>query len=143
MTDAEESAIRDRCRQVLADYAIAVDEANAEGMIALFTEDGVLVRASDELRGPAALPRLFEGRAPGTVMRHLVTTQSIEVAADGRSARAHSYYVLYVAAGEKVPLPMPEPFSLGDWHSDLVLTASGWKLARQEVRRKFVRAAPR
>ena len=142
MTDLERAAIRDQCRQLLADYAIAVDGADADAMVACFTADGVLARGSLVLRGAAELPRVLEGRAPGNVMRHLLATQSVSVAPNGRSARALCYYVLYSAAGEDEPLPMPEPFSLGDWNCELADTGQGWKLARLEIRRRFARPRP-
>lgn len=139
---ADEIAIREAIRDLLARYAMAVDMADAAAMVALFAEDGVLVRGETELRGPAELPRILQGRAPGTVMRHLLSTQRIDVAADGASARALTYYILHVGAGDAPPLPLRPAFSLGDWHSRMVRTAAGWRLQRQEIRRQFVRPEP-
>jgi ketosteroid isomerase-like protein len=140
MQHADEILIRDECRQVLCDYAIAVDTADAARLVSLFCQDGVLMRGDVVLNGHAELARILDGRAPDAVMRHLLTTVSIRVAPDGRSAEATSYYLLYTGNGNERPLPLDSPFSLGDWYSRFVPTPAGWKLAHQEVRRVFMRA---
>lgn len=141
MTHAHLS-IRLACRALLDDYAVAVDAADADAMVALFAPDGVLKRGAVELTGEKEIPRILEGRAAGTVMRHLLTTSSITPHPDGRQASGHSYYLLYNSRGDTLPLPFDPPFSLGDWISHFVLTDNGWKLASHEVRRVFVRPQP-
>lgn len=143
MKQEDRDAIERSCRSLLHDYAVAVDRGDADAMLALFAENGVLRRGELELRGRAELPRILQGRPADMVMRHLLTTVSVAVR-DADHAEAVSYYLLYNGRGTGLPLPFEAPFSLGDWASSFVRTPSGWRLASHEVRRVFVRppAAP-
>lgn len=141
MTDTLTAAIRDTCRQIWGAYALAIDQADAAGVVAQFTANGALVRGDTVMTGPDEIGRIVEGRAADMVMRHLVTTTDLRVARDGQSAEGTAYYLLYTARGSAFPLGLTLPFSLGDWYSRFVATPEGWRLERHEVRRLFMRAA--
>lgn len=137
MDIAARQVIENACRTLLAEYAVAVDTGDAASMVVLFAPDGVLRRGELVLRGAAELPKILGQRKPDVVMRHLLTTMRIRVT-DAGHAEGLTYYLLHSGRGAGLPLPMGEPFSLGDWHSRFVLTSEGWKFAEQEIARVFV-----
>ncbi len=130
------------CRALLADYAVAVDKGDGAAMAAMFTPDGVLRRGDTALTGPAEIPKIIGQRPDDLVMRHMVTTISVQVR-DQNSATALAYYMVYNARGAALPLPMAQPFSLGEWHCAFAKTPSGWRLSSFEIKRVFVRDAPK
>lgn len=134
--------VRDRlliehaCRALLADYAVRVDVGDGAGMVALFVPDGVLVRGAVRLVGHAKIPSILGRRPPDLVMRHLLTTTRITVL-DPDHAEGLTYYAVYRGRGAMLPLPMPAPFSIGEWYSRFVRTDAGWRLSFMEIRRLF------
>lgn len=137
MDSQEKQSIEQACRALLAEYAVAVDRGDGAAMVALFTPDGTLRRGDLTLRGPAEIPIILGKRPDDLVMRHLLTTIHIRVI-DGAHAEGLSYYMVYNGRGAELPLPMTQPFSIGDWRSRFVRTQDGWKLADQEIARTFV-----
>ena len=126
------------CRALLADYAVAVDIGDGAAMAALFTSDGVLRRGDTMLTGPAEIPKIIGHRPDDLIMRHLVTTISVDVR-DAHHATALAYYMVYNARGSALPLAMAQPFSIGEWHCAFADTPAGWRLSSFEIKRIFVR----
>jgi hypothetical protein len=126
------------CTRLLHAYAVAVDHGDAAAMTALFTDDGRILRGTLALSGRAELPQILAGRPDDLVMRHLLTTVLVTPDGTGGGASALVYYALYRGQGTP-PLPMPQPFSLGEWHCRFARTAAGWRIAQLEIRRLFVR----
>lgn len=137
MDSQEKQSIEQACCTLLAEYAVAVDSGDGAAMAALFTPDGTLRRGDLTLRGPAEIPTILGKRPDNLVMRHLLTTIRIRVI-DSANAEGLSYYMVYNGRGAELPLPMGQPFSIGDWRSRFVRTEAGWKLADQEIARTFV-----
>lgn len=134
--------IEAECRALLADYAVAVDQGDGAAMAAMFAADGVLRRGDTVLTGPAEIPKIIGQRPDDLVMRHMVTTVSVQVR-DQNSATALAYYMVYNARGAALPLAMAQPFSIGEWHCAFVNTPAGWRLSSFEIKRIFVRDAPK
>ena len=87
MTD--DRAIRD----LLADYALALDTDNIDRCVDLFTEDGEFVVFGKEFKGRDEIRGMFESAPRGL---HLTGVSSIEVSGDVATALSQ---VLLVEAG--------------------------------------------
>jgi hypothetical protein len=142
MEKSAQWVIEAECRAILADYAIAVDRGDGAAMAAMFTSDGVLRRSDTVLTGPAEIPKILGTRPDDLVMRHLVTTISVDVR-DANYATAVAYYMVYNARGSSLPLAMAQPFSIGEWHCAFANTPAGWRLSSFEIKRIFVRDVPK
>jgi uncharacterized protein (TIGR02246 family) len=73
-------------------YARAVDRRNAEDLVALFTEDGIIDRSGNAWRGRDAMrgiPARLDGLYASTL--HTVRNQTVEI--DGDTAEGESYSV--------------------------------------------------
>ncbi len=133
-----QTSIEQACASVISAYAVALDCGEKERLVSLFVSDGVLRSGGRVLRGASELPDIIGAREPDLVLRHHLTTISIDVT-DDDSARGLAYYMLFKASGTALPLTMEQPFSIGEWTSQFTRTETGWKLAEHEIRRLFVR----
>ena len=64
--------------------------------------------------------------------QHALTTQQIEVANDGKSAKAVTYFNGYHFGREKHTGEVLSAY--GAYHDELVPTANGWRISRREVK---------
>jgi len=107
-------------------YAERLDDGDLDGVAALFADATWRTPARAEpLRGAAAVRRaydgviLYEGR-PCT--KHVLTNVTVEVAPDGKSARARSYFTVLQARPD---LPL-QPIICGRYHDAFARNATGW-----------------
>jgi hypothetical protein len=105
----------------------------------LFTIDGTWIRGGTPFTGREAIVNSFT-LPPTEVLRHFATSTMIDVE-DERTARGVTYYLLYrydpQSEEPKLPLPLRQPFAIGEWHDRFVKTDEGWRFAHREVRRLF------
>jgi uncharacterized protein (TIGR02246 family) len=126
--DDWEVAARVAIDDLTARYTHCADGGRAADLAALFTEDGVLVTDTDEVRGRAAITRYLDdaksslAASPGGGrIRHHVS--SLRVDFEGRTdARASSYFLAITAAG---------PDHWGRYRDRVVLVADRWLFARR------------
>jgi uncharacterized protein (TIGR02246 family) len=111
-------------RKLLARYCFTLDERDADGWAALFTEDGSFHGTLGEpLIGREAL-RQITSRVPDGV-RHLTMNEVIEVEGDTATARA------YVLVTRESP---PIVSGGGTYEDTLSRTADGWRFSRRTFR---------
>lgn len=138
MTPIEAVIAEHQCRNLIAALVLAQDHGDATAAAGLFTADGVWVRSGKPHAGREAIRASFDGREPGTVMRHVVSNQLVTVSSP-TEATATSYYLVYVQKHDGGEAPkvgrLEEPVALGEWHDSFVLTAEGWRFSRREGRR--------
>ena len=110
-------------------YAERLDEGDLDGVAALFAESTWRTPARTEpLRGSAAVRRaydgvlLYDGR-PST--KHVISNVTVEVAADGATARARSYFTVMQARPD---LPL-QAIICGRYHDAFARGATGWRFA--------------
>lgn len=111
--------------RLLVDYAALNDAAQWDEVAALYLESGRMSRptAPDAfIEGRAAILAGFQARPPRTT-RHFVGNIRVDLAQDGRSARATSQIQLFTAAGQ--------PPLVGSYDDKLELTAEGWRFAER------------
>lgn len=137
MSDVEARLARleaaEAIRNLRASYAYACDEGfDAERLADHYTEDAVLDNGeAGALRGRAEIAAYFAG-VPQTLpwCSHYMTTSSIEVAADARTATGRWYFL------EPCDLGGEAFWVMGVYHDAYAFTDDGWKLAsvRNEAR---------
>jgi 3-phenylpropionate/cinnamic acid dioxygenase small subunit len=110
-------------------YAERLDDGDLDGVAALFAEATWRTPARAEpLRGTVAVRRaydgvlLYDGR-PST--KHVITNVTVEVAPDGASGRARSYFTVLQARPD---LPL-QPIICGRYHDAFARGAGGWRFA--------------
>jgi SnoaL-like domain len=123
VTEDEHRAIEADCAKLIARYANANDLARWDEVVALYVEDGVMVRptAPDApLQGRSAILAAFQGRPPRRT-RHVCSNVVITV--DGPdSASGVSAMILFQ--------PDAAPLA-GSFHDRFVRTAEGWRFAER------------
>ncbi len=84
----------EQIRQLLARYVHLLDDASADGVAALFSDDGVFELLGERFEGRSAIAGLFRGYAEAGALadtRHLTLNSVITV--DGLSATATSDWI--------------------------------------------------
>ena len=121
----EEMAVR----ELIHRYAYAWDQSDIDGLLRLFTDDGVIHEAEGTTAGPAALRARYERQVAATAHRfHLFTNVIVRVADDLRSATASSYFhVLLQKVGQA-------PRALGGLIVDDAVKQDGaWKFRTRSI----------
>jgi hypothetical protein len=140
MNDVETEQIVQACRDLVLAVTQHSDHGEAREAAALFAPDGRLVRGGRAFTGEAELLEAYADQ-PALLVRHLNGGTVITVL-DEDHATGVTYYLAYRhdGGGEAVELPVPlgQPFSVGEWHDRFVRTPAGWRLASRETRRVFV-----
>ena len=125
----EEMLDREAIRKLMTHYNINGDRGRLDGLASCFAEDGVLEFGTGRGVGPAQIAEalssgaLIEGL---TLVRHNLTTSEIQVAADHKTAKGRTYFMVISNSG---------PDHSGVYVDDFAKQADGnWKIARREVR---------
>lgn len=119
---------REAIRDLMARYTYNGDRGRVADLAACFAEDGVLEFPGNSATGPSGVKAALTGgeRNPAiSFVRHHITPPLIELAADGQSATARSYFSVTSDNG---------PDHSGTYDDWLTLTADGWRFARRRVR---------
>jgi 3-phenylpropionate/cinnamic acid dioxygenase small subunit len=121
-------------KNIVCSYAEFLDLGDFDALSQLFTR--AIVRTHDsaqELRGADAVKQLIQGSVqlydgvPST--RHVVTNLIVEIADDGRSATARSYYTAFQSRPELAL----QPILAGRWHDRLQRDGSGWHIVERVI----------
>ncbi len=131
------------CARLVLRSLRVFDERDWTAYAALFTEDGVFIRANapgEPLIGREAIRRALEERPASRLTRHLCTNLEIDVL-DGDHARGFCYLLLYAgdesqpdAAGSR---PADGVQRVGEYRDTFVRTSAGWRIGRREGRLVF------
>jgi hypothetical protein len=122
-----EVAARLAIQATLADYVRYADQGRGDALADLFTEDGVLTAATDELRGRAAIAAYLDANrvdlaaraeAPGRIRHHLALP-SIELLGPA-AAKARTYFLAVTGTG---------PDHWGVYRDRLVAVDGQWRFA--------------
>ncbi|MFY1675969.1 MULTISPECIES: nuclear transport factor 2 family protein [unclassified Streptomyces] len=131
--------------RLVTDYAVAVDDGDWAGYLALFAPGGRAdYRSAGGVEGDAAAVAdwLAEALGPFPVRQHLVVNRRVrlgEWARDvGDTAEADADYVSPLVPGGR-GVTGPEVVSGGRCSFALLRTAQGWRLTRVVVREKWRR----
>lgn len=119
---------REAIRDLLTRYTYYGDRGRMDALAACFAEDGVLEFPGNSGTGPCGVKAALTGGEPNpaiSFVRHHVTPPLIDLAADGASATARSYFSVSSDNG---------PDHSGTYDDWLTLTADGWRFARRRVR---------
>lgn len=122
------------CINLVTDYAYYRDRFDAAGFSSLFTDDASLSVGSQTWVGRDDIRARIEGLDSSTTIRHLMSTIRIEPI-DEHHATGVSYATIYsVPAGSNAV----EGFAvIGEYHDSFVLTESGWKISKRELKTVF------
>lgn len=126
--ELSELLTREAIRDLLARYTYNGDRGRIDALVACFADDGVLEFPRSSGTGPAGVKAALTGgeRNPAIrFVRHHVTPPLIDLAEDGASATARSYFAVTSDNG---------PDHSGTYDDQLVLTEAGWRFARRRVR---------
>jgi hypothetical protein len=123
------SDAKDDIRELMARYCFALDDYALAVLAELFTADGIWQSHYAIATGPSEIEALIRKVAPnpadGSVQRHLNTSIVITLQGEKR-AQARSYYAVIRPVAD-----VPTVSIVGDYHDELVLTASGWRFAKR------------
>lgn len=136
---------RQACHDLVIRFASCNDSRDAQGIAALFSEDGVLVRPNgDALTGPAAIAAAYADRPADRITRHLAGNVLIEVTSP-TTATGASTVLLWSGSAADAAGPFGRPMKnrevMGEFEDRFVKTPDGWRIARREARFVFVREA--
>lgn len=141
MNDAELErwCIDSACRDTVARAAQAQDAQDWDGLAALFTPDGCLLRPGGEaLVGRAAIVAAYRARPAQRLTRHLLAGSVVDRLSPD-AARALSLVLLWTGSRDDVPGPQGRPAhgpqQVGEFDDLLHRDADGrWRIARREAR---------
>ncbi|MBT2186986.1 nuclear transport factor 2 family protein [Sphingobium nicotianae] len=134
--DQTRRAIEWDCATLINLYMLRNDAGDADGVAALFTEDGILARPTmpdQPIVGRDAILAGFRARPAGTKTRHVVSNIIVEVESE-TEARASSVMLLYrgQATGDgSLPAHHPADPLIGYFNDRLRKTAEGWRFAER------------
>ena len=133
LTSIERAAIAWECERLIHLYSMLNDAGDFDGMVELFTEDGVFARPSEGevlIRGKAAILQAYTSRPP-RFTRHMITSVVVTVE-DEDNARAHSYLSLHTGQpGEGLPRPAEPVYFIGDFKDRFVREDGVWKFSER------------
>ena len=126
------------CRDVILAAAEAVDQQDYVALVALFSEDAVLVRPSGSaLQGRSEILSSYAAKDPNRLTHHLVCNHSVQISASGRTASSRCKVILYVS-DKRTELTLHGRLAnvkhqVGTIDDVLVLTAAGWKISKRNA----------
>ena len=134
---------RQACHDLVIRFVSCNDKRDAQGVAALFAEDGMLVRPNgDTLTGPAAIAAAYADRPADRITRHLVGNVLIDVSSP-TTATGTSTVLLWSGSAADAAGPFGRPMKnrevMGEFEDSFVKTPGGWRIARREARFVFVR----
>jgi ketosteroid isomerase-like protein len=123
---------RETIRQILIDYASALDERNIDAYVALFAKNGQWINGSMVRNGPeeirGLLTGMFRNVPPGFVNREsfeIVFNPRVQVTGDRATAR--SGHLLFRRAPDGSPLPA----LFGRYEDEFVREHGAWKILKR------------
>ena len=119
-------------RRILVDYAAFLDGRDYARYAALFAPDGEWTGGGGSYKGQAAVRGMLENvlgpaGAPNRSNFHLISNPQVDIAPDGKTAKATSRY-LFIMRG---PDGRPVPSLAGIYRDELVRGTTGWMIQRR------------
>ncbi|MBT0962930.1 nuclear transport factor 2 family protein [Denitromonas iodatirespirans] len=138
MTPLEIREVCDACRTLVLRAAARADGGDAEGLAALFAEDGMLVRPDGiRLQGREAIRAAYAARPAERLTRHVVSNTLVEIVSP-TEAQACSYVLLWSGSLADPAGPRGRPAHglpvLGEFDDRFALTPDGWRILHREAR---------
>jgi len=136
LSPADRLAIEWQCEKLVRSFANLSDAKDADGLAALFTEDGAFARPTDPanpIRGREAIRASFAGRPKERLTRHLCANTVIEVLGPDR-ARGHSTVLLFTAKADPASSapPVADAVQLvGEYRDTFALVDGRWHFAER------------
>jgi uncharacterized protein (TIGR02246 family) len=125
MTELEELISREAIRDLLARYPAAFDDQDWESWEKIWTDDLVWVVDGEPLEGLRAVRDFMTACLPaGYRGKHMCSSPVIELARDGKSARARTD-VVWIAQNFENTI-------VGRYVDTLVKSDDGWHISRRE-----------
>lgn len=127
---------KEACRDLILAAADAVDQQDYTALVALFSDDAVLVRPGGvALQGRSEILASYASKDPNRLTQHLVCNHRIQVSASGQTAYSRCRVLLYVSdkrLEEKPQGRLANPnHQIGTMEDELVQTQHGWKIAKR------------
>lgn len=136
MNEVDQWLARLACRDVVERSARCVDDGDADGIAALFAEDGVLQRPSGAaLQGREAIRASYAARPADRITRHLVTNTVVDLQGSD-TAHARSRVLLWSGSSDTPDSPFgrqAQPRELVGEFDDLLQRQSdgAWRIVRR------------
>ncbi|MEJ8568580.1 nuclear transport factor 2 family protein [Elongatibacter sediminis] len=115
----------DRIRRLADDYCWFADNHDAEGIVSLFTPDGVMdatAMGMGVIQGEQELRRFYREIIPlHEYSQHISGTHRIDL--DGDQAAGTAYYLMHGAVKDAGPIS-----AAGYFQDDYVRTSAGWRI---------------
>lgn len=131
------------CRELVVAITQYGDHGEFIKAAALYAEEGQRVRGHTTYSGHAEIEASYRETAGSALIRHMIGGTTVTVGNDDR-AYAITYYLAFRHEANGVPAsgpaPLDAPFSMGEWHDELIRTPDGWRFARRETKRLFERS---
>jgi uncharacterized protein (TIGR02246 family) len=132
MTDTAEISLA--CANLIVDMAEFLDAGDVEGMLGLYADDAVVVRADGSQHHGQAAIRAAYTRPAERRLHHLVTNVRILVHAPDR-AEGISRLTVYSGTGAPDAVWTAErPPIMNGVRDEFVRAAIGWRIARRTIR---------
>jgi len=141
LDDATRRAIQQDCETVEIAMMRAVDLRQYDQAADFFTSSAVL-DVGTPLIGKDAIRAWLVDRPSELRSRHVLTNVLVEVI-DADRARVTSLLTLYRDLGESragEPSPLASPAAVGDYSSELVRIADGWRIQTRKLDMAFRRS---
>ena len=127
------------CEKLVIEYARARDTMDREGYVDMFTEDGVLILASQHFEGRDAIRERTNNWPENDVARHLMT--NIDITPLDETTATGISYVLIIGdereEGATGPMTVSGFRTMGEYHDEFRLTDDGCKFSRREFKAAF------
>jgi uncharacterized protein (TIGR02246 family) len=139
MAEMSDISIERACERLVLDFAYFSDHQDYEGLAALFTPDGTMMRpAGDVLVGRDAILKSYQSRPAGRMTRHVCTNIRIMVDSPDR-ARGLTYAVVYSANASLSPeahfgIQADPRHLIGEFEDEFVRSEEGWRIASRRAR---------
>ena len=134
LTELERIAAEQACARLTIACSLLYDSRDAEGFVALWSEDGVWETTRGPMCGHDTIRRHFGTRPPASLGRHITTNVMIAVI-DAEHATGTCYFTYYSSAdpGDERPATIAGPQFVGQYFDTYVKTGAGWRLARRRM----------
>ena len=122
------------CTKLSHAFSYCLDTRDYDGLVALFTPDGVWERHGERLEGRQHILKVMHGRPASQFTRHVITNFHFLEVSD-TNARATLYNLSWFSfEADNLPVAfVPENALLLDFHDRYSLTDDGWKISEHII----------
>lgn len=138
-SDQETKAIQDACISLGLQYAEYLDMNKPEKIARLFADNGTF-EGTAKYMGPEDIHLAFSNRPKDRTTLHLISNQTVEVVSKNL-ALSVSNFVVYKHDGKLKEYTAPitnQPFRVGRYHDECILTDNGWRFQTRKLETIFL-----